>query len=84
MVVAGTVTSAGDSILEADKVRSDFAAYGIDGTGVKVGVISDGADDRNNVGSDLPTVTVNPALPGDGDEGTAMMEIVHDLAPARA
>src|SRR5438132_1123764 len=40
-----SVMSAGDSILMADKVRSAFGAYGIDGTGVKVGVISDGVKD---------------------------------------
>src|SRR6185295_17799100 len=27
------------------------------------------------------TYTINPSLPGSGNEGTAMMEIVHDLAP---
>lgn len=75
------VTSAGDSILLADKVRSQFSAYGIDGTGIKIGVLSDGANNIANVGSELPAVTVNPAHPGSGNEGTAMLEIVHDLAP---
>lgn len=75
------VTSAGDSILLADKVRSQFAAYGIDGTGIKIGVLSDGANNIAGVGSELPAVTVNPAHPGSGNEGTAMLEIVHDLAP---
>ena len=76
-----TVVSAGDSLLEADKVRSQFAAYGIDGSGVKVGVISDGVTHRTSVGTDLSNVTVDPSQPGSGDEGTAMLEIVHDLAP---
>ena len=31
---------------------------------------------------DLPTsITINPTYPGSGDEGTAMMEIVYDMAP---
>ena len=75
-----SVDSAGDSLLNADKVRGQFAAYGIDGTGVKVGVISDGADDISAV-SDLPAVTIDPNHPGSGDEGVATLEIVHDLAP---
>src|SRR5688572_29432602 len=75
------VTTAGDGIHQADKVRAQFAAAGIDGTGVKIGVISDGAAHRANVGAELPAVTVDPAHPGAGDEGTAMLEIVHDLAP---
>jgi hypothetical protein len=75
------VTSAGDGILLADKVRSQFAAMGIDGSGIKIGVISDGVNHKANVGAELPTVTVNPTIPGSGDEGTAMLEIVHDLAP---
>lgn len=75
------VTSAGDGVAKADKVRSQFAEMGIDGTGIKVGVISDGVDHRLNVGAELPAVTVDPSHPGSGDEGTAMLEIVHDLAP---
>jgi hypothetical protein len=75
------ITSAGDAIHNADKVRAQFSALGYDGTGIKVGVISNGADHRANVGAELPTVTVDPAHPGSGDEGTAMLEIVHDLAP---
>lgn len=79
--IANGVTSAGDGILLADKARSQFAAYGIDGTGVKVGVISDGVKDMLAVGNELPTITVHPYHAGTGNEGTAMLEIVHDLAP---
>src|SRR5207237_834697 len=74
----GSVNSAGDGVLRAGLERSEF---GFTGTTVKVGVISDGVTHRANVGTDLPTVTVNSSLPGTGDEGTAMLEIVHDLAP---
>ena len=50
---------------------------------MKVGVISDGVDSRAiaQATGDLPgTITIQTHL-GSGDEGTAMLEIVHDLAP---
>ena len=50
-------------------------------------MISDGVDHRTNVQAtdDLPaTLTVNPSLLGSGDEGTAMLEIVYDIAPGAA
>ena len=60
---------------------------GIDGTGVKVCVLSDGVDsllDRQASG-DLPaTVDVLPGRGGMGDGGTAMLEIIHDMAPGAA
>ncbi len=78
----GLVNSAGDAILDADDVR---AQLGVDGTGIRIGVISDGVSNRAMVqggaNPDLPAITVNPARPGTGDEGTAMLEIIHDLAP---
>ena len=77
--MAGSVSTEGDSILNADQLR----ALGFDGTGVRVGVISDGVDnmDAAQGSGDLPaTVTIQTHL-GSGDEGTAMLEIVHDLAP---
>ena len=78
----GSVTSEGDAAHKADVSR---AAFGVDGSGVKVGVISDSADGSANSISlgDLPsTFTVLPGLFGTGiGEGTAMSEIVHDLAP---
>jgi hypothetical protein len=124
---AGNVTTEGDTILFADAVRNQFA---LDGTGVRVGVISDGlkgvfatgctaqcpgalggpvasgdlplaAGVRNASGvltsssggivgrsfqanSDLeglPPASPACAFPGAGGEGTALLEIVHDLAP---
>ncbi len=123
----GAVTTEGDTILHADTVR---ATWGLDGSGVRVGVISDGikgvfasscttcpgalngpistgdlptsVGTRNAAGvllsssggilgrsfqsngdlEGLPPVTV-PAcsFAGAGAEGTALLEIVHDLAP---
>ena len=78
----GAATSEGDAASRAALVR----AQGYDGSGVVVGVISDGVDhaaDARSTG-DLPSVTI-PADSrcgrGKGDEGTALLEIVHDLAP---
>ncbi|KKL20673.1 hypothetical protein LCGC14_2453110, partial [marine sediment metagenome] len=85
---AGSATTGGDSILGADLVRSTF---GVDGTGVKVGVISDGVGGMadSQASGDLPPVvntTTCNVVPGSdpaasGAEGTAILEIVHDLAP---
>jgi subtilisin family serine protease len=77
----GSVTTEGDAILRADEVRN---VLGIDGSGATLGVISDGVDSRADAKAteDLPAnIEINPNLPGSGDEGTAMLEIVHDLAP---
>ncbi|MGH8225438.1 MAG: hypothetical protein ACRER1_04715, partial [Gammaproteobacteria bacterium] len=60
---------------------------GITGAGVKVGVISDGADciSVSQTAGYLPNnVWINPSLAGSGDEGTAMMEEVHAMAPDAA
>ncbi|MCB0962213.1 MAG: hypothetical protein KDA98_02750, partial [Acidimicrobiales bacterium] len=65
----------------ADDARIDF---GVDGTGQKVCVLSDGVDslaDRVASG-DLPNdVDVLAGQAGSGDEGTAMLELIHDIAP---
>ncbi len=53
------------------------------GKGVKIGIISDGANSYKNAQAtgDLPSnVTILSDVVG-GDEGTAMMEIVYDMAP---
>lgn len=76
-------TSEGDITHAAAAARS---AFSIDGTGVAIGVISDSVDALADLqaSGDLPaTVTVLPGqsgVPGTS-EGTAMLEIVHDLAP---
>jgi hypothetical protein len=84
----GSVTTEGDTILRANLVRSTF---GVNGSGIRVGVISDGVGGMaaSQATGDLPpvvnTTTCNVAPgsnPGaNGAEGTAMLEIVHDLAP---
>jgi len=89
---SGSVNTEGDSILNADLVRQ----LGIDGSGVKVGVISDGANNWTTARAtgDLPAnITVYgtcTSRPYNGsacdsgwtcNEGTAMLEIIHDIAP---
>jgi hypothetical protein len=50
---------------------------------VKIGVISDGVDHLadSQAAGELGPVTILPGQAGSGDEGTAMLEILHDLVP---
>jgi hypothetical protein len=81
----GSITSQGYVAHAANQV----VGGGIDGTGVKVGVLSDSAlPDRVSAliaSGDLPpdtTVLQGQEGPANGsNEGTAIMEIIHDLAP---
>src|SRR5262245_15126994 len=83
VVRTGGITTEGDVASRADELR---AARGVDGTGVVVGVISDGIDSLADAQAtkDLPDVVVpndGRCHRGAGDEGTALLEIVHDVAP---
>lgn len=77
-VSADMTVSEGDTLLQADRAREVFD---LDGSGVKVAVVSDGVDSLAQAQAlgELPEVKV--LRPGHGDEGTAMLELVHDLAP---
>ena len=80
IVYEGSELTEGDAIHNADDVRSTF---GVDGSGIKIGILSDGVDNLSSAVSsgDLPgDVTVLSNAFG-GDEGTAMLEIVYDMAP---
>jgi subtilisin family serine protease len=73
-------TSEGDVAHNAPLVRKK----GFTGSGVKVGVLSDSVDNLAAVqatGDLPPVVTVLADAPGNTGEGTAMLEVVHDLAP---
>jgi hypothetical protein len=76
----GSVQSEGDVAHRANTARGTFH---VDGTGVKIGVISNGVVSlaQSQALGDLGPVTILPGQAGAGDEGTAMLEIVHDLAP---
>jgi PKD repeat protein len=93
----GSVRSEGDTQLHADQARSVF---GIDGAGVKVGIISDSFDTSASAATHASDDVANGDLPGGGnpcgytspvqrlldspggtDEGRAMAQVVHDLAP---
>lgn len=76
----GSRATEGDTTHKAINARSTF---GVNGTGVKIGVLSDGVTNlaASQARGDLGPVTVLPGQGGSGDEGTAMLEIIHDLAP---
>lgn len=96
---AGLTTTQGDRSMRADLARAQF---GVDGSGVRVGVLSDSFDcapgpfapgqnftraGQDAVNGDLPLgvrVLADLHSVPDGectDEGRAMMQVVHDVAP---
>jgi hypothetical protein len=76
----GYKQSEGDVSHRANTARG---AFNVDGTGIKIGVLSNGVTSlaQSQASGDLGPVTVLAGQAGSGDEGTAMLEIVHDLAP---
>jgi hypothetical protein len=83
----GAVTTQGDIAMRSDMAR---ATFGVTGSGVTVGVLSDsynclGGAAVDITNGDLPSVTVLQEEPGCStsgtDEGRAMLQIVHDVAP---
>ena len=73
-----TVDSEGDYTHQTHGARTTF---GVNGTGVKVGVLSDSVD-HLTTSQIAGKVTVLSGQSGTGEgEGTAMLEIVNDLAP---
>jgi Subtilase family len=82
----GVVTSQADQAMRADVAR---ATFGVDGTGVAVGVLSDSFDCLGGAAADVASGDLSPVavlqeLPGCGggtDEGRAMLQLVHDVAP---
>ena len=86
MTNVGDTTTQGDAAIKSDVARTNF---GLDGSGVIVGVLSDsynclGGAASDVVSNDLPSgvnvlqeISSCPA----SDEGRAMMQLVHDVAP---
>ena len=89
-VNAGSVLSEGVAALRADRVQQQLR---VTGKKVRIGVISDGIEsiaapaatgDIPATKTGLPKVDLCPLNDNSGDEGTAMLEIVHDMAPSAA
>lgn len=78
---SGSVVSEGVALLGADRLQ----ALGATGAGIRVGVISDGVSGMQTAQNkgDLPAsvTVVKNSCRSNCAEGTAMLEIVHDLAP---
>jgi hypothetical protein len=74
-----TVDSQGDYTHQANTARTTF---GVNGTGVKVGVLSDSVDylASSQINGLVTVLPGQDGMPATG-EGTAMLEIVNDLAP---
>jgi hypothetical protein len=86
----GNAQNQGDPVQRSDEVRS---VYGLDGSGVKVGVISDSVNlvgngisgsvaTGNLPESGVQVISDSPSFVGGIDEGRAMLEQIHDIAPA--
>jgi Subtilase family/Abnormal spindle-like microcephaly-assoc'd, ASPM-SPD-2-Hydin len=83
----GSVGTEGDLTHQAVDARG---AFGINGAGLKIGVLSDGVSHAalSQATGDLPPtcgtppcLTVLSGQAGSGDEGTAILEIIHDMVP---
>ncbi|MEW4453881.1 S8 family serine peptidase [Bremerella sp. JC817] len=88
---AGLTTSQGDAVMQSDEVR---ASLGFDGTGISVGILSNSFDALGGMAGDIAnddlpanvTILKDVTDPADlvgslPDEGRAMAQIVHDVAP---
>lgn len=87
MTRAGSVTSQGDIALRSDIART---TYSVNGSGITVGTLSDsyncmGGATTDVTSNDLPSGIVvlqeEAGCVSGSDEGRAMMQIVHDVAP---
>jgi hypothetical protein len=94
MMPTGTVNSEGDRTHRADDTRN---TYGYAGQGIRIAVLSDSYDNQSGAAADVASgnlpgpgnplgnttaVTVVQDNPSGGtDEGRAMLQIVHDIAP---
>ncbi len=89
MTKTGSVDSQGDAAMRSDLARTLF---GVDGTGVTIGTLSDSFDCLGGAAAgvasgDLPagiTVLAEGPCPESLDEGRGMMELIHDVAPGAA
>ncbi len=84
----GLVDSQADAAMRSDITR---ALFGIDGSGVLIGTLSDSYDNLEGAADDvasgdLPTgiIVLEDLESGGSDEGRAMMQLIHDVAPGAA
>ena len=77
--LGNSIITQGDAIVRSNSIRQ---AFGATGRGVKIGIIASGAQSYADAqaAGELPD-SIHIISLGDGDEGTAMMEIIHDMAP---
>lgn len=96
MTNTGSVTSQGDAAQRSDVART---SHNVSGAGVKVGVLSDSFDHQEGAATDVASgdlpngvdvrddsatcVDIDGPTPCT-DEGRAMLQIVHDVAPGAA
>ena len=75
----GSLTSEGDTALRAELARE----LGLSGAGIRIGVISDGVEGlaESIASGDAPALVEDLEFGRGGAEGTAMIEIIHDVAP---
>ncbi len=85
---AGSVPSEADTVLQSRRLRESLPV-GYDGAGIRIGVLSDSYNNLNGAAADIASgdlpsnLTVVQDLPSGGsDEGRAMLQLVHDVAPA--
>lgn len=77
----------GDLLINGPTVRTAYQVDGgapLPGQNIRVGIISDGVSNlatAQATGDLPPTVNLTALGAGHGDEGTAMLEIVHEIAP---
>jgi len=85
--MTGTVTSQGDAAMLSDDART---AFGVDGAGITIGTLSDSYDCIGGAAGDVITDDLPAGIQvleeesgcaSGSDEGRAMMQIIHDVAP---
>jgi len=82
----GKVQNQADFVMEANRVRG-AKPTGYTGKGVRVGVLSDSYNALNGAAADIASgdlpnnVQVIQDLAGQSDEGRAMIQLIHDVAP---
>jgi len=83
---SGTVLAQSDLVHQSSRLRSQLAASGLDGSGVKLAIISDSFDALGGRATDVAAgeLPANVTVLGDAkgtDEGRAMAQVIHDIAP---